>query len=91
MELQLRRQGGRWVASGELFTVAAADLAGLDRLVGAELARRGLLTEGARTRVWMRFDRNGLPEWIRQYSGHYFDRIVEFGPEPGAATDPGES
>ena len=75
----LRYAGGRWLAACEAFTVAAAGLGELDRLVERELGRRGLLAAEGPTRVRMSFDRRGLPEWIRQYSSHYFDRVVVFG------------
>jgi hypothetical protein len=30
--------------------------------------------------VLMYYDNSFIPPWIRQYSGHYLNRIVEFNP-----------
>mgnify|MGYP004746620879 CR=1 FL=1 len=79
MEFSIHHDGRNWVASCGEFTVAAASLDELDRMVESELDKRGRLAREGETRVRMCFDTRTIPEWIRQYAQHYFNRVVVFG------------
>ncbi len=79
MELTIHHDGRNWVAANGELSVAAATIDELDQMLEAELARRGRITPGEETRVRMCFDIYTIPQWIRQYSQHYFNRVVVFG------------
>lgn len=71
IELTLKYEAGAWHAAGGGVTVSHADLAGLDRLI---LDAFG--TDGRARRIHVRFDRTGLPSWLRQYQAHYFNYVL---------------
>jgi hypothetical protein len=77
VELTLTHDGGRWVAMNELLAAAAPTLEELDSEVGRLLKRNGLLKTGEKLRVFMAFDNSTIPQWIRQYAQHYFNRVVD--------------
>ncbi len=79
MDFSIHHDGKDWVASCGDISVAAPDLDSLDRKVESELGKRGLLSEQGKTMVRMCFDTRTIPEWIRQYAQHYFNRVVVFG------------
>ena len=71
VELTLSFEAGRWRARGDGIDVEHAELPELDRLIARDAA-------GGRpgTRVHVRFDVGGLPEWMRQYQAHYFNYVL---------------
>ena len=77
LELTLTHDGRCWVVKNELPTASAKTLEELDLEVGRCLKRDGLLKEGESLRVFMAFDNSTLPQWIRQYAQHYFNRAVD--------------
>ena len=77
VELTLTHDGRRWVARNELLAAAAPTLEELDSEVGRLLKRNGLLKAGKTLRISMAFDNSTIPQWIRQYSQHYFNRVVD--------------
>lgn len=75
LELRLTHDGEVWIAENGRMRVEAHTLAEVDRLVGA--AAGG--TTGANAdqiEVRMYFDNAQIPQWMRQFSGHYFNRVV---------------
>ena len=73
IECVLRHIAGRWVAENNAWHVDGVTLEELDRNVRAEvLARR----PPGRYEVFMFFDNATIPQWIRQFSQHYFNRII---------------
>ncbi len=77
IELRLIHDGRHWVADNESITAQATTLAGLDQEVARLLRLSGSHRGVPKVDVRMTFDRSVIPQWIRQYSGHYFNRIVE--------------
>ena len=71
----LDHDGSNWLASNEQVRLAAPTLEALDRKVEAalesELAREQSL------RVFMAFNNEVIPMWMRPYMNHYFNRILE--------------
>ncbi len=78
IELSIHHDGRNWVATDGDISIAAVTLDKLDRMVENELKSRGRLKSGIQTRVRMSFDIYTIPQWIRQYSQHYFNRVVVF-------------
>jgi len=75
LELLLRHDGTRWIASNDVLSVAALSLKDLDAAVESTLRASGSFS--GRQKVLMTFDNGTIPQWIRQYMPHYFNRIIE--------------
>ena len=78
VELSLSHDGEFWIATNESLRARARTLAALDREVARRIGEIGGFASVEDTlEVRMVFDRSVIPEWIRQYSGHYFNRVVK--------------
>jgi hypothetical protein len=77
VELTLTHNGHHWVAKNAVLAADAATLEELDREVLRQLKQNGLLPAGEKLSVFMAFDNSTIPQWIRQYAQHYFNRVVE--------------
>ena len=77
IELILTHDGKKWMARNDALVASAPTLDELDREVGRLLREAGLVRQGQTARVFMAFDNSTIPQWIRQYAQHYFNRIVE--------------
>ena len=77
IDLTLTHEGGRWVARNDDMDVSAPTLSGLDLAVKDDLIGAGRLVAGETVRVFMAFDNATIPQWIRQYAQHYFNRVIE--------------
>lgn len=71
LEFVLRHEDDAWVARGAGLTARGADFAALDADLAAQLAACG---GAGPVRVFMGFDFDSLPGWLRQYASHYFNR-----------------
>jgi len=69
--------GKDWVVRNSHLTLSSPTLEELDAKIGDLLREKGLVKKGEKAEVLMEFDNYSIPQWIRQYSQHYFDRIVE--------------
>jgi hypothetical protein len=79
IEMRLEHDGRDWVATHERHVLRRPTLEALDEEVRQHLLRQRHLRDGERARVLMMFDNSQIPQWIRQYSQHYFNRIVTIG------------
>jgi hypothetical protein len=77
VELTLTHDGRCWVARNNFLAASAATLEELDSQVGRLLKQSGVLKAGEKLRVFMAFDNSTIPQWIRQYAQHYFNRVVD--------------
>jgi hypothetical protein len=78
IELTIRHTGQNWLADNETLSVSAPTLDELDHQLKLLLKEKNLHKEGSKTKVYMYYDNSTIPQWIRQYAQHYFNRIVEF-------------
>ncbi len=76
IECVIRHEGGNWVVENSSLRVAAPTLEDLDREVAAQLRAAGVVAPGEQARVFMAFDNSTIPQWIRQYAQHYFNRVI---------------
>lgn len=75
LEMILDHNGKNWVVSNSSISIAAPTLNGLDRKL--EKALKKELQGGQSLDVFMSFNNEVIPMWIRPYMNHYFNRILE--------------
>ncbi len=77
MEMIISHNGKDWVAENELLKVQAPTLEQLDITLATKMRSMRLVDSGQVKKVFMAFNNATIPQWIRQYAQHYFNRIVE--------------
>jgi hypothetical protein len=77
IEFTIRHTGKEWLVENELITTSAATLEQLDHALKRRLKDEGIIAKGEKIEVFMFYDNSTIPQWIRQYAQHYFNRIVE--------------
>jgi len=76
IELTIRYTGQNWFVENENLSLSASTLEDLDDQLKILLKRKKLHKKGTKTRVFMFYDNSTIPQWIRQYAQHYFNRIL---------------
>lgn len=76
-EMSIVHDGINWVAKNDDMEIAAPTLEELDILLKTTMKEKGLIKYGERADVYM-YSNNAvmIPQWMRPYSQHYFNRIV---------------
>jgi hypothetical protein len=77
VELSIIFQGNQWIAGNGSITAAGGTLVELDQNIKRALAESGQFTKGSTVTIYMKFDFSSIPDWIRQYSPHYFNRMIK--------------
>ena len=77
IELTISHDGKNWIAKNDLLCAQAPTLEKLDNELRKVVKEKGYLEPGKRLDLFMAFDNSTIPRWIRQYSQHYFNRIVQ--------------
>ncbi len=75
IEMVLSHDGRDWIVYNDDVRLAAATLDELD--VKVKEALRHDLSQAGELDVFMAFDNEVIPHWIRPYMNHYFNRILE--------------
>ncbi len=76
LDFSLIHDGQYWIAERESMRAKGETLPELDRNLLAVLKNRDPKPNKKQLKIRMTFDNRVIPEWIRQYSNHYFNRIV---------------
>lgn len=76
LTMRLIHEGSLWVAESGDIRASGRTLAELDRELAKLLGRDHPGSSGVSIKVRMTFDNAVLPKWMRQYSNHYFNRVV---------------
>ena len=76
IELSITHNGHRWVAKNNDLYISAIDLKQLDIQLKRNVKAKYYEENRDYVDVNMSFDNQTVPEWIRQYSNHYFNRRV---------------
>ena len=76
IECSIKHTGEEWIVQNELFSVSAPTLGQLDHDLKQHLKNQGIIGKGKKVEVFMAYDNGTIPQWIRQYSQHYFNRVV---------------
>ncbi len=76
-EFVISHDGVNWNIINDSISVSSPTIDALDNDLAGKLRERGLLKKGETAKIFMAFDNNGIPQWMRQYAHHYFNRIIE--------------
>jgi hypothetical protein len=76
IEFSIRHTGKEWLVENEMLCVSDPTLDGLDHKLKCRLKAEGVIREGEKVEVFMAFNNATIPQWIRQYAQHYFNRVV---------------
>ena len=75
IEMLLDHDGQNWSVSDAHISVSAASLKELDRKL--EEALRPRLSKEKKLKVFMTSNNEMIPEWMRPFMSHYFNRLLE--------------
>ena len=78
LDIRLEHDGEQWLGHGLQLPARGETLMDLDAHVGQLLRASGDFPPGSRVTVFMGYDFDTFPTWLRQYHNHYFNRYVEF-------------
>ena len=76
IELIISHNGKNWTAKNDLLSAEAPTLEKLDMELERQVKQKGCLEKGENVDLFMSFDNSIIPQWMRQYSQHYFNRII---------------
>lgn len=76
VELSLAHDGKQWVVHNGSLRAKGEQWEALDEDLKRALRASGAFTAGDRVTVFMGFDFDTIPTWLRQYHTHYFNRFV---------------
>lgn len=76
VELILTHDGDKWIGQNDQMVASGKTFGELDEEVIRSLRKTGNYTTGAQLTVFMGFDFDTIPRWLRQYHSHYFNRYV---------------
>ncbi len=76
LEVTLIHDGEAWVARNGDLEARGRTLPELDADLKRAMQACGEFEEGSKVTVFMGFDYDTIPTWIRQYASHYFNRYV---------------
>ena len=77
IEFIVSHDGKNWIARNDWLSVQAPTLEELDNDLKKLLKQKGYLEKGKKLDLFMAFDNSTIPQWMRQYSQHYFNRIIQ--------------
>jgi hypothetical protein len=76
VELNLVHDGEQWIARGGELVAVGETLHDIDESVTDALRGSGDFPSGSSVTVFMGFDFDTIPTWLRQYHAHYFNRYI---------------
>lgn len=74
IDMVLGFDGHNWILSNDSHRIEAAELDELDRKLESVLKE---IWKKEPLQVFMQCDNRMIPEWIRPYMDHYFNRVLE--------------
>jgi hypothetical protein len=78
LEVILKQDGARWVARGEDLSVETGDVSEIDEAIRRRVEESGRFPAGTKVEVFLACDRGVIPDWMRPYHSHYFNRTISF-------------
>ena len=77
LDFTLTHDGLNWIAKYNQLSAEANTLENLDHKIEIILRKNKIIKSGETKQIRYVFDNSTIPQWIRQYSNHYFNRIIE--------------
>jgi hypothetical protein len=77
IEFILRHDGELWVCHNDTLTASGESIFLLDQDIQRVVRESKKYPCGTRLHVFMGFDFDTIPTWLRQYHNHYFNRTVK--------------
>jgi hypothetical protein len=77
IDFRLIHDGQHWVADHPTVSARGQTMAELDRNLARAMRALPDQFTGNQVDVRMTFDQAVIPQWMRQYANHYFNRIVK--------------
>ena len=74
--LKLIHDGDDWVVSNDKYNVRGGSFEDLDLKLMTALRDSGEYQSGAKLTIFMGYDFDTFPTWLRQYHTHYFNRLL---------------
>ncbi|WP_455206737.1 DUF5395 family protein [Kaarinaea lacus] len=75
--LKLIHDGDEWIVSNESLKVCGESFEALDTNLIHALRDSGEFAQGTKLTVFMGYDFDTFPTWLRQYHTHYFNRLLK--------------
>jgi len=75
--LKLIHDGDEWIVSNESLNVRGNTFEALDTNLLEALRNSGEFSQGSKLNVFMGYDFDTFPTWLRQYHTHYFNRLLK--------------
>jgi hypothetical protein len=76
VELKLVHDGSDWIVTNESYQISGNTFEALDTKLINALRDSGEFSEGSKVTVFMGYDFDTFPTWLRQYHNHYFNRLL---------------
>jgi len=76
IDMNLVHDGHKWIARHPIVNASGQDFSALDANLVHALQSTGQFSAGTSVNVFMGFDIDTIPTWLRQYASHYFNRYV---------------
>ena len=77
VDVRLVHDGKFWIARNDTIEARGCTLHELDENLAHALRRGGDFPNATRITVFMGFDYDTIPTWLRQYHTHYFNRYID--------------
>ncbi len=75
--LKLFHDGDEWIVTNESLNVRGNTFEALDTNLLKALQNSGEFSQGTKLTVFMGYDFDTFPTWLRQYHTHYFNRLLK--------------
>ncbi len=76
LEFNLSHDGDRWIGRYGDLVACGETMQLLDADICRVLQDSGQFPHGTRVQIFLGFDFDTIPTWMRQYHSHYFNRLV---------------
>ncbi len=76
IELSLIHDGEFWIGRNHSLEIRGVTISELDRELERGLRESGDYAPGTSVNVFMGYDFETFPTWLRQYHAHYFNRTI---------------
>ena len=77
LEVTLAHDGCRWIAIHQLFEFSANTLDEIEKQITLFVQNTANFKDQRIVKVFIGYDFDTIPTWLRQYHTHYFNRVLK--------------